>query len=275
MGEISERAFCLVLYPNMSRGFDFTHAIVRTPGRSVVNGLRDDPSRTPTYDGVMREHTSYVAALRDAGLNVDVLPALEDYPDSVFVEDPAFVLPEGAILLRPGAPSRTAEREHMRRALAKYFGSALELGEGEFVDGGDVLVTPKTVFIGLSRRTNRAGAEALAEKLKTLGRGAAIVETPSGVLHLKSASSLMDEETILATPAMERSGAFSAFRTIVTAEGEDDTANALRINDTLFLGSRYPRTQEKLEKQGFSVHSLAIDEVAKLDAGLSCMSLRW
>jgi dimethylargininase len=259
----------------MSKSFEFTRAIVREPGKSVVNGLRDDPSRTPTYDGVAREHAAYVAALREAGLTVESLPPLESFPDSVFVEDPALVFPEGAILLRPGAPSRTAEREHMRRALETYFGSALELGEGEYVDGGDVLVTPKRVFIGLSRRTNRAGAEALAEKLKTLGRGAAIVETPSGVLHLKSASSLMDEETILATPAMERSGAFSAFRTIVTAKGEDDAANALRVNDTLFLGSRYPGTLERLEKQGFSVHSLAIDEVAKLDAGLSCMSLRW
>jgi dimethylargininase len=257
------------------RVFDFTHAIVRTPGRSVVHGLRDDPTRTPTYDGVAREHAAYVAALRRAGLSVDALPPLEDFPDSVFVEDPALVFPEGAILLRPGAPSRLAEREHMRDALARHFSEVTELGEGEFVDGGDVLVTPNTVFIGLSKRTHREGAEALAAELKALGRNATIAQTPPGVLHFKSASSLVDEETILATPAMERSGVFTGFKVVVTAEGEDDAANALRVNDTLFLGSRYPRTREKLEKQGFSVHSLAVDEVAKLDAGLSCMSLRW
>lgn len=255
--------------------FNFTHAIVRAPGKSVVNGLRDDPSRIPAFDGVAREHAAYVAALRLARLSVDVLPPLEEFPDSVFVEDPALVFPDGAFLLRPGAPSRLAEREHMRDALKKHFGSVLELGEGEFVDGGDVLVTPHTVFIGLSKRTNRTGAGALAVKLKSLGRNTTIAQTPSGVLHFKSASSLMDEETILATPAMERSGVFAAFRVVVTAQGEDDAANALRINDMLFLGSRYPRTREKLEKQGFPVHPLAVDEVAKLDAGLSCMSLRW
>jgi dimethylargininase len=259
----------------MNRAFDFTHAIVRAPGRSVVNGLRDDPSRTPGYEGVAREHAAYVAALRDAGLSVEVLPPLEEFPDSVFVEDPALVFPEGAILLRPGAPSRLAEREPMRGALAGHFNSVLELGEGEFADGGDVLVTPKTVFIGLSKRTNRAGAEALAGMLNALGRNATIAQTPPGVLHFKSASSLLDEETVLATLAMHQSGVIAGFDVIETAEGEDDAANALRVNDTLFLGTRYRRTLEKLEKRGFSVRPLDVDEVAKLDAGLSCMSLRW
>ena len=99
------------------RVFDFSHAIVRSPGRSVVDGLRDDTSQQPSYDGVLKEHTAYVSALHEAGLIVDVLPPLEAFPDSVFIEDPAFVIPEGAILLRPGAPSRLGEREEMRSAL--------------------------------------------------------------------------------------------------------------------------------------------------------------
>src|SRR5882672_2135089 len=122
------------------RAFDFTHAIVREPGRSVVDGIRTTPS-APTYEGVMTEHRAYVAALRAAGLSVDVLPPLEGFPDSVFVEDPAFVVPEGAILLRPGAPSRLGEREAMRGALTKHFERIPELEEGELVDGGDVLIT--------------------------------------------------------------------------------------------------------------------------------------
>src|SRR5882724_9932250 len=116
------------------RVFDFTHAIVREPGRSVVDGIRTTPS-APTYEGVMTEHRVYIAALRTAGLSVDVLPPLEGFPDSVFVEDPAFVVPEGAILLRPGAPSRLGEREAMRDALAAHFGRIAELQEGAFADG--------------------------------------------------------------------------------------------------------------------------------------------
>jgi len=129
------------------RVFDFTHAIVREPGRSVVDGIRTTPN-APSYEGVMTEHRAYVAALRAAGLSVDVLPPLEGFPDSVFVEDPAFVVPEGAILLRPGAPSRLGEREAMRDALGEHFGRLPELQEGELADGGDVLVTPRTIFIG-------------------------------------------------------------------------------------------------------------------------------
>src|SRR5262249_12540463 len=107
------------------RVFDFTHAIVRDPGRSVIGGLRTTPG-APCYEGVMAEHRAYFAALRAAGLTVDVLPPLEDFPDSVFVEDPAFVVPEGAILLRPGAPSRLGEREAMRDAIGKHFGHVPE-----------------------------------------------------------------------------------------------------------------------------------------------------
>src|SRR6201992_781056 len=126
------------------RVFDFTHAIVRTPGRSVTNGLRTTP-QAPSYDGAYAEHAAYVAALREAGLSVDSLPPLEAFPDSVFVEDPAFVLPEGAVLLRPGAPTRLGERDALRSALARHFGVVRELGEGEDAEGGDVLVTPQAV----------------------------------------------------------------------------------------------------------------------------------
>jgi dimethylargininase len=256
------------------RVFDFTHAIVREPGHSVIGGLRTTPS-APSYEGVMSEHRAYVAALRAAGLSVDVLPPQEDFPDSVFVEDPAFAVPEGAILLRPGAPSRLGEREAMRDALGKHFDRIPELLEGELVDGGDVLVTPRTVFIGLSKRTNRVGAEALRNRLREFGRDAHVVATPEGVLHFKTASSLLDENTILATGAMAESGVFTGFEILLTPEGEEAAANALRVNDTVFVGDCYPGTIDMIREAGLDVVPLAVTEVAKLDAGLSCMSLRW
>ena len=257
------------------RVFDFSHAIVRQPGHSVVQGLRENRDAAPSFEKVSKEHGAYVAALRAVGLDVDVLPALEVLPDSVFVEDPALVFPQGAILLRPGAPSRLGEREHMRGALKRHFDRILELQDGEDVDGGDVLITPAAIFIGLSKRTNRAGAEALRARLRELGREARIAETPSAILHFKTASSLLSEDTVLVTRAMADSGFFAGFKTVLTPDGEEAAANALRVNDTVFVGECYPRTIELIRRQGLNVVALPVSEVAKLDAGLSCMSLRW
>jgi len=257
------------------RVFDFTQALVREPARSVVNGLRSDLACTPSYELIQAEHGAYVAAMREAGLAVDVLPPLEAFPDSVFVEDPALVFPEGAILLRPGAPSRLGEREEVRGTLQRHFERVLELGEGEFADGGDVLVTPQTVFIGLSKRTNRAGAEALQTHLAAFGRSARIVQTPRAILHFKTAASLLAEDAIFATAVMAQSGIFAGFDVTATPQGEETAANLLRLNDIVLLGDAYPRTANILAKKGFSIWTLSVREVAKLDAGLSCMSLRW
>jgi dimethylargininase len=255
------------------RVFDFTHAIVREPGNSVVDGLRADTTVTPDLARLRTEHAAYVAALRGAGLAVDVLPPLEAFPDSIFVEDPALVFGEGAIVLRPGAPSRLGEAAQMRAALVARFPRVETLEDDAFADGGDILVLPDVVFIGLSARTNLKGAYAVQSKLASLGRRARIVETPRGVLHFKTAVSLVAEDTVLATPAMRET--FAGFRVLETPPGEEAAANALRVNDTVFVGAAYPRTAELLRSNGFAVTPLDVREIAKLDAGLSCLSLRW
>jgi dimethylargininase len=240
----------------------------------VVGGLRTGDRGDPDYSGICAEHDAYVAALRAAGLAVTVLPPLEDFPDSLFVEDPALVFTEGAILLRPGAPSRAGEAQAIAPALRGAFDVVLELPSG-CADGGDVLVTPRGVMIGLSARTDRAGAEALAACLAVLGRTATIVETPSEMLHLKSACSLLDDETLLCAPSLARAGMFEGFRQIVTPDGEDAAANALRVNDGVLVGAGFPRTIERLSALGYAVVALETAEIGKLDAGLSCLSLRW
>jgi dimethylargininase len=257
------------------RVFEFTTGIVREPSKSVVNGLRSDLTAIPSYEGVLAEHRAYVDALAAAGLSVDILKPLETFPDSVFVEDTALTFPEGAILLRPGAPSRLAERDEVRGALARHFANVAELGVGEYADGGDVLVTPETVFIGLSARTNRIGAEALTGHLAALGRQAQIVETPSNVLHFKSACALLSEDTIVATRALAASGLFAGYRVLETPDGEEGGANLVRVNRVVLIGKAYPHTAEMIAKDGLEVKLLPVTEVAKLDAGLSCMSLRW
>ena len=185
------------------------------------------------------------------------------------------MFPDGAILLRPGAPSRAAEADALAPVLGDLFDIVLELPEPGCADGGDVLVTSVLVIIGLSARTDRGGAEGLAASLAELGRESAIVETPRGVLHLKSACSMVDEETILCTPALAESGFFEGYRRIVTAAGEDAAANALRVNDRLLVGSAFPRTADLLDSLGIELVALDTSEIGKIDAGLSCMSLRW
>lgn len=258
----------------MSAIFAFTHAIVRKPARSVVAGLRGGGGPDPSFDGVVNEHAAYCAALVQAGLAVTILPALDAFADSVFVEDPALVFPEGAILLRPGAPSRAGEVAEIAPALRDKFETVLSLDEG-FADGGDILMTAERVMIGLSARTNSDGAKALMRLLAQFSRRASVVETPKDVLHFKTDCALIDEETVLTTPRLARSGVFKGFREILTAAGEKAAANALRVNDRLFVGARFARTIDALDREGFAVTPLAVDEIGKIDAGLSCMSLRW
>ncbi len=253
---------------------EFTHAIVRRPARSVIAGLRAGGGPDPTFDGVADEHAAYVAALVKAGVAVTMLPALDAFPDSIFVEDTALVFPEGAILLRPGAKSRAGEVAAIAPALKDKFDTVLELGEG-FADGGDILATPERVIIGLSARTNKEGAGALARLLAKFGRRASIAETPADVLHFKTDCALIDDETVLTTPRLSRIGVFKGFREILTPAGEDAAANALRVNGALFVGAAFRRTIDMLARAGFQPLPLAVEEIGRLDAGLSCLSLRW
>ncbi len=252
----------------------FNRAIVRRPGHSVTSGLRATDQGDPTYSQVSAEHDAYVAALRDARVEVTILPALEEFPDSIFVEDPALVYSKGAVLLRPGAESRAGEVSHLRAALEADFETVLELGLG-FADGGDILTTPNKVMIGLSNRTDQAGATALQTRLERLGITSEIVTTPDGVLHFKSDCSLLDDETVLATERLAASGVFAGFDVVNVPAGEEGAANALRVNDVLLVSSEYPRTIDLLEQRDYQVVALSTKAIGKIDAGLSCMSLRW
>jgi len=254
--------------------FSFDHAIVRTPARSVVDGLRVGHHDSPTYAGVMTEHIAYVGALAAAGLAVTVLPPLEAFPDSVFVEDPALVFGDTAFVLTPGAPTRAGEASAIRTALARAFAQVIDIRDGH-VDGGDILVTPATVFIGLSARTDAAGAAALVRALARIGRAAQVVTPPPGVLHLKTGANLIDESTLLVTAPMAAARLFAGFECLVVGEGEDAAANALRLNDQLLVGRDFPRTIDRLAARGFNLVPLAVIQIGKIDAGLSCMSLRW
>ena len=257
-----------------SCSYRFDSAIVRRPADSVSRGLSAAGTSAPDYHAVVAEHDAYVDALRESGVNVSILPPLSQYPDSVFVEDPAFVYADTAIVLRPGAPSRFGEAEQIAPHLHEHFRQVIAMSSG-YADGGDILRTEREVLIGLSDRTNRAGADAFAAHLGELGLECRIVETPPGVLHFKSDCSLLGDDCILTTQRLADSGVFAGYRQLVTPEGEEAAANAIRVNDVVLVSARYSRTIDKLEGEGYRVLPMRVDEIAKIDAGLSCMSLRW
>jgi dimethylargininase len=254
--------------------FEFDRALVRRPGKSVVNGLSTQTGPRPDFAAVAQEHEGYLEALHACGLAVEVLPPLEAYPDSIFVEDPALVFGHAAIVLRPGAQTRLGEATDMDRVLTHHFGHVSRLSKG-FADGGDMLLTPEGVFIGLSKRTDQEGAAELGSLLSELGIRSRVVQTPGDTLHLKSDCSLVDDDCVLCTRGLGASGLFDAYRKLIVPDVEKRAANSLRLNDTVLVGEEFPLTINLLRGEGYKVRSVPVSAIGKLDAGLSCMSLRW
>lgn len=262
-----------------SRVFDFDRAILRAPAETVSLGLRAGAHPRPTGRAIASEHKAYADALVAAGLGVEILPALDRFPDSIFVEDPALVFTGVAILLRPGAPSRAGEVAALDLALRGKFDLVRSLPAVGYVDGGDVLGTPEKVVIGVSKRTDEDGARALQRCLNDIGRASELVQTPDNVLHLKTACTLLDEETILVTrdaaQSLSQSNGLNGFKYLIVPDDESAAANALRANDVVLASASHPKTLDLLDRNGFSVVPLVTDEIGKIDAGLTCMSLRW
>lgn len=258
-----------------ARSYRFTHAITRAPNASVVDGLRAEDRGPPDPVHFQAQHAAYVAALAEAGAEVTELAPLEDHPDAVFVEDTALCLPGLAVLLRPGARSRRGEVAAIAPALEAAYGEVLALQGPGTVDGGDILVTGREVLVGRSARTDAAGIGALARLLAPRGEAVRGVEVPTGVLHLKSDCAVLDDETVLATPRLAGLGAFAGYRLLETPAGEEAAANLVRVNEVVLAPAGYPRTAEMLARAGYEVRTLAVGEAAKLDAGLSCLSLRF
>ena len=258
------------------RSFRFSHAITRKPAASIINGLRAVDTGTPSLDLMRQHHADYIAALRSTGAEVIELGALEAFPDSVFVEDTALCLPEGAVIMRPGAPTRLGETAEIAPHLAALYGDLRRIeGVDSFIEGGDILTTESEVLIGRSARTNAAGIAELTRKVADWGHKVREVFTPPGVLHFKTDCSLLDAETILSTQRLDASGCFTGYRVIHTAPGEEACANAIRFNDLVLMPAGFPRTRDALVKAGYAVQEIGNSECAKLDGGMSCLSLRF
>ena len=258
----------------MSRSHRFTHAVTRAPGASIAQGLRDVDTGAPDLTLFQSHHAAYIAALKATGAQVIELPALANFPDGVFVEDTALCLPEGAVILRPGAPTRLGEAAAMAPTLAQIYGEVAPIERG-FIEGGDILVTEREILVGRSARTEATGIAELTSIVAAWSHSVRELQTPPGVLHFKTDCSLLDEDTILATPRLAAAGCFADYRVILTAEGEEAAANSVRFNDVVLAPAGFPRTAERLAKAGYDLRELPNTEAAKLDGGMSCLSLRF
>ena len=257
------------------RSFRFSHTISRLPASSITQGLRAHGQEDPSFDEFLNQHTAYINALQQAGVETDVLPALEQFPDAVFVEDAALCLSGVAVILRPGAVSRFGEAAAIAPHLGQVFNQVIGLKGKGYIEGGDILLTDREALIGLSERTDLDGVQSIEPILTRFGYTVRIVDTPEGVLHFKSDSSLLDSETIFSTKALAAGNCFEGYRVILTPDGEEESANLIRVNDYVIMRTGFPKAKAILEREGYVVLTVDTAEAAKVDGGLSCMSLRF
>ncbi len=228
--------------------------------------------RTPIdVDRARVQHHDYVNALKQLGCTVVELPAEADLPDSVFVEDTAFILPEVAVITRPGADSRKPETESVIPALSPYI-KLVHVREPATVDGGDVLVLGKNIYVGLSSRSNRAAINQLNELLQDQGYQVLGVELHD-CLHLKSAVTRLDDKTLLINKNWVDTQHFKDFEWIEVDPAEPYAANCLPIGETVIFPISFPKTRAKLEERGYKVLTVDVSELAKAEGAVTCCSL--
>lgn len=217
------------------------------------------------------QHRQYQQCLVELGCRLFTLPGDPELPDCVFVEDVAVVLDEVAIITRPGVASRHPEIAAVRAAL-EPFRPLRHIREPGLLDGGDVLSVGRTVYVGRSRRTNRAGIEQLDRLLKPHGYWVQPIEFNS-CLHLKSAVTRVAEQTLLVQPEWVSPKLFAGLETIAVDSAEPHGANALWVMDTVVYPSGFERTRKRLEASGLEVRTVDQSELAKAEGGVTCCSL--
>jgi dimethylargininase len=219
----------------------------------------------------VEQHRQYEQCLRELGVRVISLPAEPDYPDSVFVEDPAVVVDEVAVIANMGVESRRGEADSLARELSR-FRALMFIGEPGTLEGGDVLRIGRRVFAGLTPRTNAEGAAQLAQVLEPSGYSVEIVEL-RGCMHLKSGCTALSDTAILANRDWIDTTVFKGFEIVDVAQEEPHAGNVLRAGDTVVMAECFPKTREIVERLGYRVRTLDVSELMKAESGLTCSSL--
>jgi dimethylargininase len=219
------------------------------------------------------QHAGYIGALERGGYHVIAVPTAPDAPDSPFVEDAAVIIGERVLITRPGHPARRTETSGVAAVLADRF--ELETVEAPAtIDGGDVLVVGRRLFVGLSGRTNRGGVDAVAALATP--QGFEVVAVPvRAVLHLKSGLSAIDDQTVLWHPdACDRDAL--ADLDVVEVPGDDpEAANVVRLADgRILVSAAHEATAGLISERGGEVVHVDVSEFGRADGGLTCLSIR-
>jgi dimethylargininase len=219
----------------------------------------------------IEQHAAYETALHDLGVRIHSLPADDRFPDGVFVEDPAVVVDEVAIVVRMAAESRREEISSIAEAAGRYRELRF-VREPAVLEGGDVLRIGQTLYVGESRRTNREGIVQLSALLQPFGYCVRAVPV-HGCLHLKTACCSLGEDVVLANRMWFNAGTIENQRILDVPDEEPWGANALRVGGVVLLPRSAPRTCDLLAREGYTVRTLDISELQKAEAGLTCMSI--
>lgn len=254
-------------------------ALVRIPAKTIDQGLRLKDIGTPDVKKAIRQHQKYCETLALFGYTLIVLPPDTQYPDSVFVEDPAIILKRMLIKGQMRKLERRGEEDAVYNALALYFRHHLAITDG-FLEGGDVLITPHCLYVGISSRTNYDGAEQLAQIAKKYyALETKFIELPKHFLHLKGQVSFHRGEhtqypggLLMVHEELVNDFCDSAYHVIVTPHNERFGANAISDANQIMIHAGRPCTKKLLEKAGFRVTPLAMSEFEKIDGALSCLS---
>lgn len=252
------------------------HALVCLPADTLDQGLRMKNLGEVDIKEAQRQHRAYCGALREFDFSLVQLPPDNRYPDSVFVEDPAVITKDTLIITRLRKTERSGEEKRVERALVPFFQNITRIKAPGFVEGGDVLVTPNKLYIGLSERTNTEGAEQLAQIVRDhCGYTTKIFEIPKHFLHLKGEVTYhQNSQRGIITVSEEIAYHFSDSdcKLIVTPADERFGANCISRGSIIFIHARRQKTKQLLEQSGFHVRELEMSEFEKIDGALTCLS---
>jgi dimethylargininase len=223
-------------------------------------------------DRARAQHAAYEWALVEEGCTVRRLDSGADMPDAVFIEDIAVVLDEGAVICRPGSELRRAETPGIVEALVRHGRPLQQIQPPGTLDGGDVLVIGRDVFVGSSARTNRSAIDQLSGMLAAVDYTVRAVPV-RGCLHLKSAVTAVGPDTLLINRAWVPADAFRGMSLIDIDPQEPHAANGLSIGDVIIYPASFPRTLERLERRGIRVRPVDVDELQKAEGAVTCCSL--
>jgi len=253
----------------------FRKAIVRKPNPSIVDGITSAPQLgKPDYEKALIQHDAYIVALKYCGLEVMDLEVNNRFPDNCFVEDVAVLTKKCAVVTRPGAESRQGEEVEMAEILGSFYSEIDLIQAPGSLEGGDVMMVGDHFYIGLSERTNLAGANQLIDILRKSGYTASHIELKE-VLHLKTGLSYLENNILLISGEFIEKTEFSSFKKIIIPEDELYAANCIRVNDYVMIPEGYEKTKSAIESAGLATLTVDTSEFRKIDGGLSCLSLRF